>query len=63
MKIMTKGIGLTQVIALVMAIAVILMLALYTMGRASGIVFWITMAVAAVVAYFIIPPLKEKRND
>jgi len=62
MKNKTKGIGLSQVLALVLSIAVILMLALYTLGRASAIAFWIAMAVAAIVAYYIIPPIREKEK-
>ena len=57
-----KGISLSQVIAIVLSVSLILMLALYTMGRASGMAFWIAMAVAAIVAYYIIPPLREKEK-
>lgn len=60
MKKKKDSISLTKVIAIVLALAVILMLALFVMGRASAMSFWIAMIAAAVVAYFIIPPLKEK---
>lgn len=57
-----NGMSMSKAIALFLSIAVILMLVLYSMGRASAKSFWIAMLAAAVVAYFIIPPLREREK-
>lgn len=57
-----NGMSMSKAIALFLSIAVILMLVLYSMGRASAMSFWIAMLAAAVVAYFIIPPLREREK-
>ena len=61
----TSGISLTQVLAVLLSVSLIIILALYSMGKASAMIFWAALLATAIVAYFIIPPMSkmEKRRN
>lgn len=60
MKSDEPAIEFTKIIAIVAALAVLLNLALFSLGKSSPLYFWMVITAAALVAYFVIPLMNKK---